>query len=210
MAKVHPAQASTLSDESDPCSTMSNSAGIRETFTIWMKSLVCHTNGCTVFDSNGDIVYRVENYDTKGSSEVQLMDLHGTVLFTILKKKLQICGRWNGYRGNFTGKNMKGKKPCFQVKKNCSIFRRSDNNIACEVTVGFNKFWIVRLLGGKKLQGFKIVNFNGETVAEVKQKQLSSGMVLGDDVLSLEIEPYIDHSLIVALVIVYGLINRKL
>ena len=78
MAKVHPAQAS------DPCSTMS-SAG-RETFTIWMKSLVCHTNGCTVFDSNGDIVYRVENYDSKGSSEVQLMDLRGRVLFTILKR----------------------------------------------------------------------------------------------------------------------------
>ncbi|OMO58669.1 Initiation factor 2B-related protein [Corchorus olitorius] len=208
MAKVHPDQASTVSDESDPCSTMSNSAaGIRETFTIWMKSLVCHTNGCTVFDSNGEIVYRVENYDTKGSSEVQLMDLHGSVLFTILKKKLQICGRWNGYRGNFTGK-MK-EKPCFQVKKKCSIFRRSDD-IACEVTVGFNKYWIVRLSGGKKLQGFKIVNFNGQVVAEVKQKQLSSGMVLGDDVLSLEVEPYIDHSLVVALVIVYGLINRKL
>ena len=67
MAKVHP-QASV----SDPCSM--SSAG-RETFTIWLKSLVCHTNCCTVFDSKGEIVYRVENYDSKGSSEVHLMDL---------------------------------------------------------------------------------------------------------------------------------------
>ncbi|XWS48943.1 hypothetical protein CRYUN_Cryun13aG0120600 [Craigia yunnanensis] len=192
MAKVHP-QASV----SDPCSM--SSAG-RETFTIWMKSLVCHTNGCTVFDSKGEIVYRVENYDSKGSSEVHLMDLRGKVLFTILKKKLQIFGCWNGYRGNFTG-----TKPCFQVKRCCSILQR---DLACHVTVGFNKYWIVRL--GRKKQGFKIVNLAEDIVTEVKQKQLSSGMVLGDDVLTLEVEPYIDHSLIVALVTVYGLINRRL
>lgn len=60
----------------------------REIFTIWMKSLVCHTNGCTVFNTNGDIVYRVENYDKKGSNEVHLMDLRGKVLSTIRGKVL--------------------------------------------------------------------------------------------------------------------------
>ncbi|XVE64865.1 hypothetical protein DITRI_Ditri07aG0136000 [Diplodiscus trichospermus] len=198
MAKVHP-QASV----SDPCSRMS-SAG-RKTFTIWMKSLVCHTNGCTVFDSKGEIVYRVENYDRKGSSEVHLMDLHGEVLFTILKKKLQPFACWNGYRGNITA-DTKKENPCFQVKKFCSIMRRRD--LACQVTVGFNKNWIVSL--GRKKQGFKIVNSAGNIIAEVKQKHLSSGMVLGDDVLTLGIEPYVDHSLIVALVTVHGLISRRL
>ncbi|XWS61797.1 hypothetical protein CRYUN_Cryun07bG0156200 [Craigia yunnanensis] len=195
MAKVHP-----QAPVSDPCCM--SSAG-RETFTIWMKSLVCHTNGCTVFDSKGEIVYRVENYDSKGSSEVHLMDLRGKVLFTIQKKKLQIFGCWNGYRGNFTV--TKKEKPCFQVKRCCSFLRR---DLACQVTVCFNKYWIVSL--GRKKQGFKIVNLAGDIVAEVKQKQLSSGMVLGDDVLTLEVEPYIDHSLIIALVTVYGLINRRL
>ncbi|XWS49919.1 hypothetical protein CRYUN_Cryun12cG0044200 [Craigia yunnanensis] len=196
MAKVHP-----QAPVSDPFST--SSVGT-ETFTRWMKSLVCHTNGCTVFDSKGEIVYRVENYDSKGSSEVHLMDLHGKVLFTILKKKLQLFGCWNGYRGNFTG--TKKEKPCFQVKKCSNINRRRD--LACQVTVGFNKYWIVSL--GRKKQGFKIVNLAGDIVAEVKQKHLSSGMVLGDDVLTLKVEPYIDHSLIVALVTVYGLINMRL
>ncbi|XVE57856.1 hypothetical protein DITRI_Ditri04bG0124000 [Diplodiscus trichospermus] len=195
MAKVHP-----QAPVSDPCGM--SSAG-RETFTLWMKSLVCHTNGCTVFDSKGDVVYRVENYDSKGSSEVHLMDLRGKVLFTILKKKLQIFGRWNGYRGDFTG--TKKQKPWFQVKKCCRFLQR---DIACQVTVALNKFLIVS--SGPKKPGFKIVNLDGDIVAEVKRKQLSSGMVLGDDVLTLEIEPSIDHSLIVALVIVYGLINRRL
>lgn len=58
----------------------------RETYTIWMKSLVCHTNGCTIYNSNGDVVYRVDNYDKKCSNEVHLMDLQGKVLYTIRKK----------------------------------------------------------------------------------------------------------------------------
>ncbi|KAA3460147.1 protein LURP-one-related 4-like [Gossypium australe] len=187
--KVHP-QASV----SDP-----SPAG-RQTFTVWMKSLVCHTNGCTVFDSKGDIVYRVENYDSKGGCEVQLMDLQGNILYSILSKKLQIFGCWNGYRA---GTNK--EQPCFTVKKCYSIVRRE---IACQVTVGFNTYWIVRL--GRKNQGFKILNITGDIVAEVKQKQVPSGVELGEDVLALEVEPYMDHSLIVALVTVYGLINRRL
>lgn len=51
-----------------------------------MKSLILSSNGCTVFDSNGQIVYRVDNYDHKCSDEVYLMDFRGQVLFTILKK----------------------------------------------------------------------------------------------------------------------------
>ncbi|KAH1106249.1 hypothetical protein J1N35_010017 [Gossypium stocksii] len=196
MAKVHP----TEPQVSGPCSM--SSAG-KETFTIWMKSLVCHTNGCTVFDSKGQIVYRVENYDTKGSSEVHLMNLHGHVLFTILKKKLQILGCWNGYRGNFTGR--KKEKPSFQVKKYCRILR---GDLVCEVRVGFNKYFMVSL--GRKKQGFKIVNSGGDIIAEVMQKQLPTGMVLGDDVLTLEIEPSIDQALTVALVLVYGLMSRRL
>jgi uncharacterized protein YxjI len=79
MAKVYPQIPST-------CSPHITSE--RETFTIWMKSLVCHTNGCTVYNTNGDIVYRVENYDKKGSKEVHLMDLRGKVLSTIRRKVL--------------------------------------------------------------------------------------------------------------------------
>ncbi|CAN6579176.1 unnamed protein product [Malus baccata var. baccata] len=33
------------------------------TFTLWMKSLVMQGNGCTAFDANGQVVYRIDNYD---------------------------------------------------------------------------------------------------------------------------------------------------
>lgn len=47
---------------------------------------------------------------------------------------------------------------------------------------------------------------------QVKRKQSCGGVVLGKDVLSLKVEglAQTDHLLIMALVIVYGLINDKL
>lgn len=45
---------------------------------------------------------------------------------------------------------------------------------------------------------------------QAKQKQSSTGVVLGDDVLSLEVEGDKDYSLIMALVTVYGLIRGKI
>ncbi|XP_011022720.1 PREDICTED: protein LURP-one-related 4-like isoform X1 [Populus euphratica] len=180
----------------------------RETFTIWMKSLVCQANGCTVFDSSGDIVYRIDNYDKKCSSKVYLMDLQGRVLVTIRRKRLQIVGCWYGYRWN---PDANEGKPWFQVKTYGRLICMG--SFACQVTVGFDKYWVVKL--GSK-QAFRIVNIDREVIAEiaglmqVKQKRLSSGISLGDDVLTLVVEPHIDHSLIMAIVTVYGLINDKL
>ena len=51
-----------------------------------MKSLVMQGNGCAVFNENGEIVYRNYNYDKKFSNELNLMDLQGNVLLTILRK----------------------------------------------------------------------------------------------------------------------------
>ncbi|GLU05782.1 hypothetical protein SLE2022_228620 [Rubroshorea leprosula] len=191
MAKVYHAEVAGPLEA--PCSMSSES----KTFTIWMKSLVYHANGCTVFDSKGEIVYRVDNYDSKCSSEVFLMDRQGKVLCTIQRKRLRIFGRWDGYR-------LDTKKPWFQVRK-CSRVLTVD--LACEVTIGHCKYWIVSLA---HKASFQIVDIDGDVVAEVKQKQVCSGIMLGDDVLSLEMKPHFDHSLIMALVTVNGLINGKM
>ncbi|KAF4369251.1 hypothetical protein F8388_022907 [Cannabis sativa] len=169
----------------------------REKFTIWMKSLVFQTNGCTVYNSNGQIVFRVDNYEKKCSSEVYLMDLKGKVLFTI-RKKLESSNMIN---------ISTEEKPWFRVTRQYCKMLMGD--LACHISVGCDdKYRIVRIAG--KAVGFRIVNLDGKIVAEAKQKQSSSGVVLGDDVLSLEVAPCEDHSLIMALVMVYGLIRRKM
>ncbi|MGS7457552.1 LURP-one-related family protein [Mycobacterium tuberculosis] len=47
-------------------------------------------------------------------------------------------------------------------------------------------------------------------MVQVKRKQSSTGVNLGDDVLSLRVEPQKDYSFIMALVAVQGLISGKL
>ncbi|KAF5460691.1 hypothetical protein F2P56_020541 [Juglans regia] len=181
-----------------------------ETFTIWMKSLLFHTYGCTVFNSKGEIVYRVDNYGTKCSREVHLMDLRGRVLFTICRnKKLQVFGGWNGYRWSSSSGINKEEKPWFQVKKYCRLMLMAgDHDVACRITAGYDKYLIVRLAGKS---AFRIVGVDGEIVAEAKAKHSCCGVELGEDVLTLEVmSPRLDHSLIMALVIVYGLIQRRL
>lgn len=59
-----------------------------EVFTIWMKSLVLNGSGCTVYDSAGSIVYRVDNYGARRAADVCLMDVAGNVVLQILKKKV--------------------------------------------------------------------------------------------------------------------------
>ncbi|OVA05246.1 Initiation factor 2B-related [Macleaya cordata] len=186
----------------------------REVFTIWMKSLVMNSNGCTVYDSNGHIVYRIDNYDKKCSNKVYLMDLKGQVLSTILRKKLRLFGRWEGYNGNYS--KVDQEKPWFQVRKPFRVLKANDSYY--DVTVSTSPpNSSDQLNGSYKIEisdigkfACRILDQAGVVVAEVKQKQSSSGVVLGDDVLTLVVEPNVDHSLIMGLMVVHGLINRKL
>ncbi|KAE9607737.1 hypothetical protein Lal_00013427 [Lupinus albus] len=192
MGKVYP-QVST----SSPCFNSK-----RETYTLWMKSLVFHSNGCTVYDSNGDIVYRVDNYDRKGKSEVNLMDLKGRVLCAIKKKSLSF-GSWSGYRCNSPSYGSM-KEPWFQVKRCNKMIRRK---VECEIEIECQKYCILRNSGKA---AFRIVNVDGHIVAEAKKKYSPSGVALDNDVLTLDVAEDTDHSLVMALVTVYGLICGRM
>ncbi|KAK3034591.1 hypothetical protein RJ639_033837 [Escallonia herrerae] len=199
MAKVHPCIPS--SSSSSP-----SSSNERETFTIWMKSLVMNGNGYTVYDSNGEVVYRIDNYDNKCSSEVHLMDLRGRVLCTIVRKKLLRFGLWDGYRSD--APKSKNSKPWFQVRNNHFLRRGSAYDLTLEYDKAQSSKYTIDGSAGKP--NFKITDREGRIIAEVKQKQSSSGVALGADVLDLTVEPLVDHSFIMALVAVYGLINHKM
>ncbi|XP_077230937.1 protein LURP-one-related 11-like [Tasmannia lanceolata] len=160
MAKIHP-QAFLSSASS---SSFSNYiAPTKEIFTIWMKSLISNSNGCTVLDSNGKIIYRIDNYEQKYSDEVYLMDLRGDVLFTILRKKLRLFGRWEGYKSN--GSKME-QVSWFKVRKPCRILK---GDSPCQVTVGWNKdrpdCYRIEGLAGKS--ACKRVDKAGRLVAEI-------------------------------------------
>ncbi|KAG5248811.1 hypothetical protein OIU76_004497 [Salix suchowensis] len=199
MGKVHP-QALV---SPDPCYLSSK----QESFTVWMKSLVLSRKGCTVFDSDGRVVYRVDNYDSKSSNEVHLMDSQGKVLYTILRKKFKLLGFWEGYRCG--GSEIDRTKPGFQVRK---TLRFLGGDSPCKITVGSDKNQPCqyRIESWTSKSAYKIVDNRGALIAEVKRKQSASGVVLGEDVMTLMVEPFIDHSLIMGLVVVYSLISSKM
>ncbi|GMN32212.1 hypothetical protein TIFTF001_003560 [Ficus carica] len=210
MAKVHPLNTSnTIGPSSSSSACCSYTTSKRETFTVWMKSLVMQGNGCTAYNENGEIVYRVDNYDHKNSNEVYLMDLKGKVLFTILGKKMWVFRRWEGYKSNDLDSN--NDKPFFQVRKSCNVLGK---DFSCKVSLrshnNVQELSCYRLEGSAGKSALRIIDNQGRLIAEAKRKQSSSGVILGDDVLTLVIEESVDHSLVMALLTVYGLMQHKM
>ncbi|XP_071696277.1 protein LURP-one-related 4-like [Rutidosis leptorrhynchoides] len=202
MAKIHPC----LPSSSSSSSSSSFSTNQRETYTIWMKSLVLNSNGYTVYNSNGSVVFRIDNYDSKCSNEVYLMDLRGNVVCTILRKKLLNFGLWDCYN------DKDSRRPWFKVGKNFDLFNKES---IYDVLVGTNEAQSLCSLN-HTMEGsfhnleFKIIDVEGKVAAEVHRKQSSSGVVLGEDVLCVTVEPHVDHIFVMALVAINGLIHHKM
>lgn len=189
--KVHPQAPLSASS----CYTSSR----QETFTIWMKSLVLNGNGCTVFDSRGEIVYRVDNYNSKCRDDVYLMDFKGKVVFTILRKvkrsvthtymkrswltifhvflvqkKFKLFRFWEGYRSSTNAARNQEEKLGFQVKEPLQISR---GKTPCEVVdAGLEenddepcRYHIQSTRTSKR--ACKIVDNLGRTIAEVRELQ---------------------------------------
>ncbi|KAL9228478.1 hypothetical protein vseg_004056 [Gypsophila vaccaria] len=172
-----------------------------------MKSLILGGKGCTVFDSNGRVVYRVDNYRSKCSDKVLLMDCHGQVLLTILRKKFAMLSRWEGYRHE----KKNGASWLFRVKK-CWKFTKKPLGSEVVVNLDHDKNSpVLKIEKGKsKNSSCKIVDRVGGPIAEMTRKQSEGGVVLGDDVMTLVVEANVDHSLVMGLMVAYNLIHSKI
>nr|XP_043638576.1 protein LURP-one-related 11-like [Erigeron canadensis] len=209
MAKIHPNYC-TLSSSSSSSSSFCSSQ--RETYTVWMKSLVLNSNGYTVYDSNGKVVFRIDNYDSKCSSEVYLMDLQGRVVCTILRKKLLAFGLWDCHNDTDSS-----SRPWFKVGKTFDLFNHNKESVY-DVIFGTNndeqsKSSLNHRIQGSvhNLQEFKIIDGQERVAAEVRRKRSpTSGVVLGEDVLCVTVEPFVDHIFVMALVAIHGLIHHKM
>ncbi|EMS47616.1 Protein LURP-one-related 8 [Triticum urartu] len=54
--------------------------------TVWRRSLLFNGKGFTVFDTNGNLVFRVETHSRGSPREVVLMDAHGVAILTVRRK----------------------------------------------------------------------------------------------------------------------------
>ncbi|GJM91979.1 hypothetical protein PR202_ga08402 [Eleusine coracana subsp. coracana] len=152
----------------------------KQVYTVWMKSLVFNGHGCTIYGHDGHVAYRVDNYACSRSREVYVMDSCGKTLIKLLKKNFGVFKTWKGYAycNGIGGLEEEATKP-----------------------------WCTRSMAPHKSE-YRISDADGKVMAEMKRKHTASGLVLGEDVLTLTVGQSENLLLVVGLVVVCGLLSR--
>lgn len=181
------------------------------TFTVWKKSLVFNGSGYTVFDSSGNLVFRVDNYAYDPSHQLFLMDTAGNVLLTLLHKRLSFNDRWEAYRGDRYGC---GIKPVFSVLK--SALTLFSSKPSAKVVLNPTKRRNTNLCD-YEIEGslcnpsssFTVFGSSRQIIAQAKRKVAKPDIMLGEDVLSLVVQPGIDQAFVMGLLIVFNQIFSR-
>ncbi|KAM0028076.1 putative tubby-like protein [Helianthus debilis subsp. tardiflorus] len=182
-----------------------------EVLTVWKKSLLFNCYGFTVFDTKGNLVFRVDNYAAGNKAEIVLMDASGRSLLTIRRKKLSLTESWLVYDGETT------VNPRFSVTKNVNFL--NTKSLAHVSTTGSpknrNKKNVAYEIEGSYSQRSCVVYDDRRCrIAELKRKEAVRGVVFGGDVFRLVVQPEIDSTVAMALVVLldqmFGGHSRKL
>jgi hypothetical protein len=118
---------------------------------------------------------------------------------------------WKGYsyrNGGAAGPEQESSKPWFSVQKARRILKKGGQGSRKAVATVCISGNIYKIDGVSCKSEYTICGANGEVVAEMRRKQTASGVVLGEDVLSLTVSPAADRLLVVGLVVVCGLLSR--
>ncbi|XP_066311625.1 protein LURP-one-related 11-like [Miscanthus floridulus] len=158
---------------------------------------------------------RTDNYACSRSREPYVMDGDGRTLLKLLKKNFVAFETWKGYSYRTAGtgglEQQESSKPWFSVRKARRILKKGgpqdSGGAVATVCVGGE---VYRIDGVPRKSEYRISGPDGEVVAETKRKQTESGVVLGEDVLSLTVGPAADADrlLLVGPVVVCGLLGR--
>ncbi|KAI3882560.1 hypothetical protein MKX03_019355 [Papaver bracteatum] len=165
-----------------------------EVLTVWKKSLLFNCNGFTVFDTKGNLVFRVDNYRAGNKTEIFLMDASGKSLLTIRRKKLSLTDNWMVFDGE-TSVN-----PRFLVKKPVNFLTTKNlaRVISCQ---GNNKELMYEIIGSYAQRCVAVYDNRKRLVAEIRRKEAKAGVTFGGDVFKMIVQPEIDQAVAMALVI---------
>ncbi|XP_076906441.1 protein LURP-one-related 8-like isoform X3 [Bidens hawaiensis] len=192
MTKVYPKAASPPQQQTSTAGRNINPVVL----TVWKKSLLFNCDGFTVYDSNGNLVFRVDNYAAGNKSEVVLMDATGHSLLTVRRKRASITDNWLVYDGETT------VDPRFSAAKHVNFMKAK--SIAHVSTTGSpKKKSLTYDIEGSYAQRCCVVYDDKRLcVAEIKRKEAVGGVAFGGDVFSLVVQPEIDSTVAMGLVVV--------
>ncbi|KAF8040837.1 hypothetical protein BT93_B2916 [Corymbia citriodora subsp. variegata] len=212
MSKVHPAE--------NKCQGVARNGSYRSPdqcpakYTVWKRSSMSFqgTDGFTVFDEHGRLVFRVDNYSRKGCCSagggLVLMDGAGNALMSLRSQILSMQCQWNAYRGEDKCKEGQNFK-LFSMRRVSSFFHQRRKDVA-EVFMGASKKPTFTVEGSFGSRNCVIRRSGGEEfVAKITRKRVSPTVLLGTDVFNLAVQHSGDSDLIMAFVVIMDRICSK-
>ncbi|XVE64769.1 hypothetical protein DITRI_Ditri07aG0128500 [Diplodiscus trichospermus] len=174
--------------------------------TVWRKSLIISCNGFTVIDSDGNLVYRVDNYKGR-TKELILMDGSGKSILTMHRNKnLILVDTWlvyGGEEGDYcTSAKKSSEKPIFYVKKCINILHGNPKVLAYVYRRSSDKRYAYMIEGSYSHRSCKVVDETKRVVAEIRRKDaIIGGISFGLEVFLLIVHSGFDPGLAMALVL---------
>ncbi|XP_076906439.1 protein LURP-one-related 8-like isoform X2 [Bidens hawaiensis] len=197
MTKVYPKAASPPQQQTSTAGRNINPVVL----TVWKKSLLFNCDGFTVYDSNGNLVFRVDNYAAGNKSEVVLMDATGHSLLTVRRKRASITDNWLVYDGETT------VDPRFSAAKHVNFMKAKSIAHVTHVstTAGSpkkKKSVAYEIEGSYAQRCCMVYDDKRRCVAEIKRKEAVGGVAFGGDVFRLVVQPEIGSTVAMGLVVV--------
>ncbi|XP_022736264.1 protein LURP-one-related 17-like [Durio zibethinus] len=191
--------------QEQPESSKTQGDDLCTSLTVWRKSLILSCNGFTVIDSDGKLVYRVDNYIGR-PKELILMDGSGKSILTMRRSKnLRLVDTWlvyGGEVGEFCTPAKSSEKPIFYVKKSINILHANPNVLAYVYRPSSDKRYAYMIEGSYSHRSCKVLDETKRVVAEIRRKDaIMEGISFGLDVFLLIVQAGFDPGFVMALVL---------
>ncbi|KAJ4951865.1 hypothetical protein NE237_028697 [Protea cynaroides] len=175
--------------------------------TVWRKSLLLSCHGFTVFDSTGNLIFRVDNYRGDRTDDIVLMDASGKSLVSLHRKKQSFVDNWLVFEGEAEKSGGKGKKPIYWVRKHVNLLLQSNPNVLANVFRGSDtpeKGSAFVIQGSYERRSCQVIDgLSRQIVAEIKRKDASiQGISFGLDVFLLIVRPGFESAFAMSLVLI--------
>ncbi|XP_043698690.1 protein LURP-one-related 8 [Telopea speciosissima] len=212
MTKVHPNSSATATATASEVQKPAYDKKESSVLTVWNKSLLFNCSGFTVFDARGNLVFRVDNYVAGNKDEIVLMDAAGKPLLTIRRKRLSlVADTWLVYDGEtvanprFSVKKRQGSlsnsKSLAHVSPGCGGNHGHRGSGKSSTNDNNNKKLIYEIEGSYGQRCCAIYDERRRCVADIRPKEAVGGVAFGVDVFRLIVQPELDTTVAMALVI---------
>ncbi|KAJ9555129.1 hypothetical protein OSB04_009743 [Centaurea solstitialis] len=169
--------------------------------TVWRKSLFVGCSGFTVINSDGNLVYRVDNYGGRRPQELVLMDANGIPVFTVARsKKLKMVDDWLVFKGEISSSK---QKPICCARKYVDLLIRSKIKRLARVyqsPYDENSGYVIE--GSYMNRSCKVLDQSRNIVVEIRRKETTmEGVSFGQEVFVLVVIRGFDSGFAMAIVL---------